>query len=158
MLRAFSYASLFLLAAVPVVNAQNSAIPGKFYEYYTVASTQGGTFTAVGPPSINDNGLCAFAGTTAAGQTIWVSDGHLIQPRNINPGQANLGRNFFDPQLQINTNNQVIAKDFIAGVSQNIRIWDANSTDSFVYLARSGNAQPYTALNGAPSLNARGDG
>jgi len=141
-----------------MMSAQNSAIPGKFYEYYPVASTQNGTFTAVGPPSINDNGLCAFTGTTAAGQTIWVSDGHLIQPRNINPGQANLGRNFFDPQLQINTNNQVVAKDFVQGVSQNIRIWDANLTDSFVYLARSGNAQPYTALNGAPSLNARGDG
>jgi len=91
MLRVFSCASMVLLAAVPMASAQNSAIPGKFYEYYTVASTQSGTFTAVGPPSINDNGLCAFTGTTSAGQTIWVSDGHLIQPKNINPGQANLG-------------------------------------------------------------------
>lgn len=145
MLRAFFQASLFLLAAVSMVSAQNSPIAGKFYEYYTVASTQGGTFTAVGPPSINDNGLVAFTGTTAAGQTIWVSDGHLIPPRNINPGQANLGRNFFDPQLQINTNNQVIAKDYIQGVSQNIRLWNANLTDSFVYLARSGTGQAWTA-------------
>ncbi|MEO7028089.1 MAG: Ig-like domain-containing protein [Acidobacteriaceae bacterium] len=158
MLRTFSRVSLFLLAAVPLISAQSPTIPGKFYEYYTVASTQGGTFTAVGPPSINDNGLCAFTGTTSAGQTIWVSDGHFLQPRDINPGQANLGRNFFDPQLQINTNNQVIAKDFVQGVSQNIRLWDANFTDSFVYLARSGNSQPYTALNGAPSVNANGDG
>ena len=125
-----------------MMSAQNSSIPGKFYEYYTVASTQGGTFTAVGPPSINDNGLCAFTGTTAAGQTIWVSDGHLIQLRNINPGQANLGRNFFDPQLQINTNNQVIAKDFVQGSSQNIRIWDANLTDSFTYLGAQAHRSP----------------
>ena len=158
MLRAFSRVSLLLLAAVPMISAQSSAIPGKFYEYYSVASTQGGTFTAVGPPSINDNGLCAFTGTTAAGQTIWVSDGNLFRPRDINPGQANPGRNFFDPQLQINTNNQVIAKDYVQGASQNIRLWDANLTDSFTYLARSGFSQPYTALNGAPSVNARGDG
>jgi hypothetical protein len=156
MLHIFSRVSLFLLVAVSLVRAQGS-IPGKFYEYYTVASTQGGTFTALGPPSINDNGLCAFTGQTAAGQTIWVSDGHVRQPRNINPGQANLGRNFFDPNLQINTNNQVVAKDYIPGTSQNIRIWDATLTDSFIYQARSGGSQPYTALYGAPSLNASGE-
>lgn len=158
MLRAFVRTSLFLLAVAPAITAQNTAIPGKYYEYYNVAGTQGGTFTAVGLPAINDNGLVAFTGTTAAGQTIWVSDGHLIPPRNINPGQANLGRNFFDPQLQINTNNQVIAKDYIQGSSQNIRIWNANLTDSFTYLARAGTGQAWTALNGAPSVNSHGDG
>src|SRR5450755_1697877 len=132
MRRTFSRVWIFLLATASLLGAQ-AVTPGKFYAYYTVPSTPAGTFTAVGPPSINDNGLCAFTGTTAAGQTIWVSDGDLFQPRDINPGQANLGRNFFDPQLQINTNNQVIAKDFIQGVSQNIRLWNANLTDSFVF-------------------------
>jgi len=155
MRRTFSCVWMLLLTGASLLSAQ-SPIPGKFYEYYTVASTQSGTFTALGPPSINDNGLCAFMGQTATGQTIWVSDGDLHLPRDINPGQANLGRNFFDVQLQINTNNQVVAKDFITGVSQNIRIWDANATDSFVYLARAGTSQPYTALNGAPSINANG--
>ena len=158
MRRLLSCVWIFLLTGVSLLSAQSGVIPGKFYEYYTVASTQSGTFTALGPPSINDNGLCAFMGQTAAGQTIWVSDGDLIPLRNINPGQANLGRNFFDPQLQINTNNQVVAKDFIPGTSQNIRIWDANATDSFVYLGRAGTSQPYTALNGAPSINAHGVG
>src|SRR5664279_3838840 len=158
MRRAVSCVWMFLLTGVSLLSAQNAAIPGKFYEYYTVASTQSGTFTALGPPSINDNGLCAFMGQTAAGQTIWVSDGDFHPPRDINPSQANLGRNFFDPQLQINTINQVVAKDFIPGTSQNIRIWDALATDSFVYLGRAGNSQPYTALNGAPSINANGVG
>ena len=157
MRRTFTRVWIFLLATASLLSAQ-AVIPGKFYEYYTVASTQAGTFTALGPPSINDNGLCAFTGTTAAGQTIWVSDGDLISPRDINPGQANLGRNFFDPQLQINTNNQVVAKDFIPGTSQNIRVWAATATDSFVFLARAGTSQPYTALNGAPAINANGDG
>ena len=156
MRRLLSCVWMFLLTGVSLLSAQSGVIPGKFYEYYTVASTQSGTFTALGSPSINDNGLCAFMGQTAAGQTIWVSDGDLVPLRNINPGQANLGRNFFDPQLQINTNNQVVAKDFIPGTSQNIRIWDANATDSFVYLGRAGTSQPYTALNGAPSINANG--
>jgi hypothetical protein len=156
MRRTFSRVWIFLLAAASLLSAQ-TPIPGKFYEYYTVASTSAGTFTALGPPSINDNGLCAFTGTTAAGQTIWVSDGHLVPPRDINPGQANLGSNFFDPQLQINTASQVVAKDFIPGSSQNIRVWDALATDSFVYQARAGVGQFYTALNGAPAINANGD-
>src|SRR5947209_17713820 len=150
--------SLFLVVCVTVLTAQNSPIPGKFYEYYPVASTQGGTFTALGPPSINDDGLCAFMGQTAIGQTIWVSDGNQHPPRDINPGFGNPGRVVFDPQMQINANNQVIAKDSIVGVAQAIRIWDANATDSFTYLGRSGTGQQYSALFGAPSINAIGDG
>ena len=157
MRRALSLVWIFLLTATSLLTAQG-VIPGKFYEYYTVASTQAGTFTALGPPSINDNGLCAFTGTTAAGQTIWVSDGHFTPVRDINPGQANLGTNFFDPQLQINTASQVIAKDYIPGTSQNIRIWDALVTDSYVYLGRAGVGQTYTAIYGAPTVNATGEG
>src|SRR5438309_2008715 len=59
-----------LTFCVTVLTAQNSPIPGKFYEYYPVASTQAGTFTVLGPPSINQDGLCAFMGQTAIGQTI----------------------------------------------------------------------------------------
>ena len=150
--------SLFLVVCVTVLTAQNSPIPGKFYEYYPVASTQAGTFTVLGPPSINQDGLCAFMGQTAIGQTIWVSDGNRLPPRDINPGSGNPGRVVFDPQMQINANNQVIAKDSIVGTAQAIRIWDANATDSFTYLGRSGTNQPYTALFGAPSVNATGDG
>src|ERR1700687_2166426 len=121
------------------------AIPGKFYEYYLVASTQAGSFTALGTPSINDAGLCAFMGQTSIGQTIWVGDGNQHPSRDINPGFGNPGRVFFHQQLQINSNNQVVARDSISGTSANVRIWDANAIDSFTYLARAGMGRPYTA-------------
>ncbi len=157
-----TYLRVLLLALIAItfpsthLGAQTTPIPGKFYEYYTVASTKAGTFTALGTPSINDDGLCAFMGQTSIGQTIWISDGNQHPLRDINPGSGNPGRVFFDQQMQINTNNQVVARDSISGTSQNVRLWDANSTDSFTYLARAGTGQQYTALYPAPSINAIG--
>lgn len=149
-------ASLLTLAAVSFLGAQTAPIPGKFYEYYVVANTQAGSFTALGVPSINDYGLCAFMGQTSIGQTIWVADGNKHPLVDINPGFGNPGRLFFDQQLQINTSNQVVAEDFITAASSNVRIWNANATDTYTYLARAGSGQAYNALFGAPSINKSG--
>ena len=145
-------ALLLTLAAISILSAQSTPIPGKFYEYYAVANTQGGAFTALGEPSINDNGLCAFMGQTSIGQTLWTSDGNMHPPVDINPGSGNPGTVFFNQQLQINNNNQVIAEDTL-GSAQNVRLWNANATDSYTYVARAGSGQQYTALYGAPTLN-----
>src|SRR5579871_2118784 len=122
MIPAGKRAVLIGLAALPFLHAQ-VPIPGKFYEYYLVASTTGGQFSALGAPSINDYGLLAFMGQTSIGQTIWTGDGNSHALVDINPGSGNPGTVTFDPQMQINTNNTVIARDEISGTSSNIRIW-----------------------------------
>ncbi len=156
MFRPYIRFSLLPLVAVAILSAQSTPIPGKFYEYYTVASTQPGIFSALGEPSINDYGLCAFMGQTSIGQTIWTSDGNMHPLVDINPGSGNPGTVFFDQQMQINTNNQVVARDSISGTSSNVRIWNANATDSFTYLARAGSGQPFNGTFGAPSINKSG--
>jgi len=155
MIPAGKRAVLIGLAALPFLHAQ-VPIPGKFYEYYLVASTTGGQFSALGAPSINDYGLLAFMGQTSIGQTIWTGDGNSHALVDINPGSGNPGTVTFDPQMQINTNNTVIARDEISGTSSNIRIWNANATDSFTYLARAGAGQPFNATFPAPSINKAG--
>jgi hypothetical protein len=145
------------LAALSLLRAQTQApISGKFYQYYTVASTANGQFTALGAPSINDYGLLAFMGETSIGQTIWTGDGDTHPLVDINPGSGNPGGLTFAPQMQINTNNTVIARDEINGTSSNIRAWNANETNSFTYLARAGEGQAYNATYQAASINKSG--
>jgi hypothetical protein len=148
-------AFLIGFAALSMLRAQ-SPISGKFYEYYLVASTQSGQFSALGAPSMNDYGLLAFMGQTSIGQTIWTGDGNTHALVDINPGSGNPGVVTFGPQMQINTNNTVIARDEISGTSSNIRIWNANATDSYTYLARAGTGQQFNGTFPAPSINKSG--
>jgi hypothetical protein len=148
---------LLALAGIAVLGAQTTPIPGKFYEYYMVATTQAGQFTALGAPSINDNGLCAFMGQTSIGQTIWTGDGNMHPLVDINPASGNPGSVTFSPQMQINVNNQVVARDEIEGTSSNIRLWNANAQNSYTYLARAGSGQKYNGTYDAASLNKTGE-
>jgi hypothetical protein len=115
------------------VNA--SSIPGKYYEYYQVASTALGTFTALGnQPAINDYGQVAFTGTTSIGQTIWIGDGDNNPATDINPGFGNPtpGREDFSPALQINNKNEVASEDTTNAteIASQARLWFGTSPNS----------------------------
>src|ERR1700690_2667094 len=83
----------FLLSGEAFAQCTNTAIPGKFYEYYIIAQTglcNGNTFTALGTnPAINDFAQVGFMAQTSAisGSALWVGDGHLHPAATpINPG------------------------------------------------------------------------
>jgi hypothetical protein len=92
-------------------------------------------------------------GQTSIGQTIWTSDGDMHPLVDINPASGNPGSVTFDPQMQINNGNQVVARDEILGSSSNIRRWNANAVNSYTYLARAGSGQKYTGTYPATSMN-----
>src|SRR5450759_2902433 len=63
-------AAIFTLTGTVFAQCTNTAIPGKFYEYYIIAQTgscNGNTFTSLGGnPSINDIGQVGFMGQSSA--------------------------------------------------------------------------------------------
>jgi hypothetical protein len=149
-----------VLAAASPSNA--SSIPGKYYEYYEVASTSLGTFTALGnQPAINDYGLVAFTGTTSIGQTIWIGDGDNNPALDINPGFGNPtpGREDFSTALQINNKKQVASQDTTnaTSIASQARLWIGTGTDSFKYIARGGSGQKFNGVLAYPSVNNNGD-
>src|SRR5579871_3701659 len=74
--------ALSVLAGAAFAQCNNTAIPGRFYEYYIIAQTgtcNGNNFTSLGSsPAINDFGQVAFTAQTTAlsGTALWVGDGH----------------------------------------------------------------------------------
>ena len=143
--------------------ASAAAIPGKYYEYYVVATTSGGSFTALGSgPAINNYGQVAFTGTTSIGQTIWLGDGNNNPAVDINPADGNPtpGREDYALQLQVNDNKEVVDQDNSdAGeIASQVRIWFGSSLNSYKYIIRGGTGKKFNGVLAYPATNHNGDG
>lgn len=147
----------------------NTAVPGKFYEYYIVAQTgscNGNTFTSLGSnPAINDFGQVGFMGQASAfaGSALWVGDGHSHPATTpINPNSTGSSE-IYDGAVQLTTNLsslQLVSKDSITTTSPattSIRVWNTATPDSFRYAARGGPGQQFGAVFPFPSINKNGD-
>jgi hypothetical protein len=134
-------------------------IPGKYYEYYTVAKT-GPVFTSLGSgPSINERREVAFQGTSAAGTSLWMGTG-ANAPVNLSPGETNSSSDFYGIAVQIDRNGFVVSEDRITTTSPattSIRRFNALVTDSFSFIGRGGPSQVYDAVFANPAVNINGD-
>lgn len=151
---------LSVLASLSLVNA--ASIPGKYYEYYTVAQTSVAGFTALGnQPAINDYGLVAFTGTTSIGQTIWVGDGDNNPAIDINPGFGNPtpGREDFSTALQINDSEIVASQDTTNAtqIASQARLWYGTESNTYKYVVRGGSGQKFNGVLSYPVLDKGGD-
>jgi hypothetical protein len=156
---------------LPAGAQTSNPIPGKWYEYYVVArtgATTGTKFTDLGSgggPSINDVREVAFRGSTSAGNALWFGTGQAASV-NFNPGESFSSSDIIGPSVQINSNHQVVSEDRItttSPASTNIRLYNANSTDSYIYAARGGPFETgqgvylYPAVFANPGTNLNGD-
>ncbi len=161
-----SVCAAFAVALVLPASAQGpNAIPGKYYEYYTVARTAAGSFTDLGSgggPSINDYREVAFRGITSSGNGLWFGTG-VAAPVNFNPGESFSSSDIIQPSVQINSNSlhQVVSEDRVttsSPASTNIRLYTATASDTFGYAARGGPFQShYAAVFANPGTNVNGD-
>ena len=93
----------------------------------------GSNLTGLGnTPSINDFGLVAFVGEFDSGTDLLAEDalGNVV---NLS-GSYSLN---FSNQVEINNNNQVVARDSVSGL-QAIRIWDVGLPSSYRVAATGG--------------------
>ncbi len=161
-MRLFSRSSTFLYAGLLAVAASaQTPIPGKWYEYYTVART-GSTYTSLGNgPSINDAREVGFEGSTSAGNALWFGTGNAAAV-NFNPGESFSSNDIISPSVQINSNHQVVSEDRIpttSPASTNIRLYTATTNDSLLYAARGGLKQvkAHIIVFANPATNINGD-
>ena len=102
----FRICSVLAVVQIVIVPAiSQTAIPGKYYEYYTVART-GGSFTDLGSgggPSINDAREVAFRGATASGNGLWLGTG-ATPPVNFNPGESFASSDIINQSVQVSAN------------------------------------------------------
>ncbi len=158
-----------LVQTVGLIATAQTPIPGKYYEYYTVARTgTGAGFTDLGSgggPSINDVGEVAFRGATANGNGLWYGTG-AAAAINFNPGESFSSSDIIQPSVQINANHQVVSEDRITSTSPattSIRLYNAKVADSFNYAARGGPFKTgsgvylYDAVFANPGVNKNGD-
>lgn len=165
------YALILAAASVGAAFAQcsNTAIPGKFYEYYIVAHTgscNGNTFTSLSDgPAINDLSQVGFVGQTStqSGNSIWVGDGHNNPAASpINPGEIGSSE-IYDTAVEIGTSLTtvyLVSQDRITDTTpatSSIRVWNTAEKDSFTYAARGGPSQQFGSVFGFPSVNTNGD-
>ncbi|HEY1758522.1 MAG TPA: Ig-like domain-containing protein [Bryobacteraceae bacterium] len=148
-----------ILLSVCVSAHAQTPIPGKYYEYYTVART-GSTFTSLGnSPSINWFGEVAFEASTSAGNGLWYGT-KTTNLFNFNPGESFASSDIIQPGVQINNENQVVSEDRItttSPASTNIRLYNGLTTDSYKYIARGGPFGAYNAVFANPATNDKGD-
>ncbi len=150
-----------LIQTAGFIATAQTPIPGKYYEYYTVARTGAG-FTDLGSgggPSINDVGEVGFRGATANGNGLWFGTG-AAAPINFNPGESFASSDIIQPSVQINANHQVVSEDRITTTSPattSIRLYNAKAADSFIYAARGGPSRLYNAVFANPGVNKNGD-
>src|SRR6202012_4939181 len=79
---------------------------------------------------------------------------------NFNPGESFGSSDIIGTAVQINANHQVVSEDRITTTTPattNIRLYNANSTDSFSYIARGGPSRTYDAVFVNPATNILGD-
>ena len=164
-LRVWSIFALIHSVILPAFS--QTAIPGKYYEYYTVART-GGAFTDLGSgggPSINDTREVAFLGATASGNGLWLGTG-ATPPVNFNPGESFSSSDIINQSVQVSATHKVVGQDRVTTTSPAttaIRLYDAAATDSWTYAARGGpfhtgsGVYLYDAVFSNPSVNKNGD-
>jgi beta-lactam-binding protein with PASTA domain len=154
---------LALICALGLTAFGQTPIPGKYYEYYTVAKT-GATYTDLGGalagPSINDWREVAFYGTTAVFTkgALFLGTGAAAAV-NFNPGETG-SSDIIGATVQVNANHQVAAEDRITTTSPattSIRLYNANATDSVSFIARGGLGRAYDAVFVNASVNLGGD-
>jgi len=158
-----------MLSSTVFAQCSNLVVPGKFYDYYIVASTgscNGNTFTSLGNnPAINDLAEVGFMAQSSAfsGTALWVGDGDMHPARTaINPGETGSSE-IYDGAVQIGTSLtdvQLVSKDSITTTSPattSIRVWNTATPDSFRYAARGGPAQQFAAVLPFPCINKNGD-
>ena len=162
--------ALFLLTGAAFAQCTNTAIPGKFYEYYIIAQTgscNGNNFTSLGSnPAINDFGQVGFMAQTSAlsGSALWVGDGHMHPATApINPGEIGSSE-IYDGAVQMSSAYpgavQLVSKDSITTTSPattSIRVWNPATPDSYRYAARGGPGQTFGAIFPFPSVNKNGE-
>ena len=128
------------------------------YKLDVIASTGSSNLTAVGNNvSINDAGKVAFMGTQGGRTFLFVGSGPGSFT-NITPGFGAQTNRSFDPAVQINNADQVVATDRVTTFPQLffVRYWNAQSPDSFVEIGRGTNnlpGYPYTTVLTRPSIN-----
>ena len=85
---------------------------------------------------------------------------------NFNPGESFASSDIINQSVQINANRQVVSQDRISTTSPattSVRLYNAGSTDSFIYAARGGpfhtgsGVYLYDAVFSNPSVNKNGD-
>ena len=148
-------ALIFLLAA----SAAAQAIPGKFYEYYTVART-GSTYTNLGAgPSISEDRRVAFQATASNGTGLWLGTG-ATAATNFNAGLTNPSSDFYAPSVQVNRSGFVVSEDRITSTTPattSIRLFNSAFADTFNYSGRGGPGRTYDAVFANPAVNINGD-
>ena len=124
--------SRFVIPHLSQAQGGPTVISGKYYRFDVVAAAGQGGFTDVQQsPSINDNGVVAFAGVTTSGNGIYVSDMSGATPRNLTSNFTAPNR-VFTPSPQINNSNQVVAHERLTdaqGLHHLLRRWDGSLTN-----------------------------
>jgi hypothetical protein len=101
------------------------------YTYQVLARVDGTTITGIsGAPSLNDNGVVAFAGTVPGGHAIFANTGPFGVVQNIAP---NFKAFNFDFHLRINNKEQISDDDAEVGYYA-VRVWDASSPNSYNFV------------------------
>jgi len=166
---AATLSAAFFLTGIASAQCTNTAVPGKFYEYYIIAATgscNGNTFNSLGAnAAINDFGQVGFMGQSSAYSfgALWVGDGHNHPAATpINPNETGSSE-IYDSAVQLGSNlgnTQLVTKDSITTTSPattSIRLWNVSKTDSYKYIARGGPGQKYSSVFPYPSVNINGD-
>jgi hypothetical protein len=148
-----------IAAAICALVGSGSASASLYYDLDIAAQTGVGGLVIIesNAISINDSGRVAFIGDTSASAGF---EGVYVQ----DPGGAPTLVSFspttstrtFGPGLEINDNDQVIARDVFSGESL-MRLWNSNVPASFTLLARS-STSPYSSLGLWPAVNNSGAG
>ena len=99
--------------------------------------TDAGNLVSIGnTPSINDFGSVAFIGKFGTGYSA-PTDLLVANPLGDISNLSNSDTWRFSDQIQINNNNQIIARDTISGL-QALRVWDAERPNSYYVEATGG--------------------
>ncbi len=112
--------------------SSTTTVYGKFYQFDIVAESGMVGLTGMGTGvSINDFGTVAFIGRTTApysvGEGVFVRSITGTAPVNISPGFQSTTR-VFGNDVQINNNEQAIARDRTPGPITATRVWNASTT------------------------------
>lgn len=155
--RLATFSIVFLtLTAIPLTTKRTEAqapsiISGKFYKFDVIAASNEAPLASIlAAPSINDNGVVSFIGTSSGGgNNVFISQA-LGTYTGLSSGGIN---NALAGNCQINNSKQVAVLENV-GAQQQLRIWDGNAVDTSIVAAGSTAAfNDFARLFPNPSLN-----
>lgn len=128
--RLATFSIVFLtLTAIPLTTKRTEAqapsiISGKFYKFDVIAASNEAPLASIlAAPSINDNGVVSFIGTSSGGgNNVFISQA-LGTYTGLSSGGIN---NALAGNCQINNSKQVAVLENV-GAQQQLRIWDGNA-------------------------------